>query len=54
MAFDPYTVCGIVGAGCFVAAYFATIQGWWGPANWRLPAVNLLRAALVLVSLFDA
>jgi hypothetical protein len=54
MGFDPYTVSGVVGAGCFIAAYFATLQGWLEPSDWRLPAINLLGAALVLVSLIDA
>jgi hypothetical protein len=54
MEFDPYTAAGILGAGCFIAAYFATLQGWMDPANWHFPAVNLLGATLVLVSLTDA
>lgn len=54
MEFDPYTAAGILGAGCFVAAYFATLQGWMNPARWPLPAANLLGATLVLVSLTDA
>jgi hypothetical protein len=54
MEFDPYTVVGIVGAGCFIFAYFATLQGWMAPAGWPFPAVNLLGALLVLVSLIDA
>jgi hypothetical protein len=52
--FDVYTACGIVGAGCFIAGYFATLQGWLAASNWRFPAVNLLGAILVLVSLTDA
>ncbi|HVY15697.1 MAG TPA: hypothetical protein VHB27_10725 [Rhodopila sp.] len=51
MAFDLFTVFGIVGAGCFIASYFATLQGWLAPDGWRLPAVNLLGASLVLASL---
>jgi hypothetical protein len=54
MGFDPYTVCGIVGAGCFIASYFATLQEWLSPTDWRFPAINLLGATLVLVSLIDA
>jgi hypothetical protein len=54
MRFDPYIACGIVGAGCFIAAYFATLQGWIPTRDWRFPAINLLGAALVLVSLIDA
>jgi hypothetical protein len=54
MRFDPYTACGIVGAGCFIFSYFATLQGWLPASNWRFPAVNLLGATLVLVSFIDA
>ena len=54
MRFDPYIACGIVGAGCFVATYFTTLQGWLDTGSWRYPAVNLLGAVLVLISLTDA
>jgi hypothetical protein len=54
MGFDPYIACGIVGAGGFILAYFATLQGWLAVTNWRFPAINLLAALLVLVSLTDA
>jgi hypothetical protein len=54
MGFDPYIGCGIVGAGCFIASYFATLQGWLAPSDWRFPAINLAGAVLVLVSLIDA
>ncbi len=52
--FDPYTACGIVGAGCFIAAYFATVQRWLEPDGLVFPAINLIGAILVLVSLADA
>jgi hypothetical protein len=54
MGFDPYIACGVLGAGCFVATYFGTLQGWLDVAGWRFPAINLLGATLVLVSLIDA
>jgi hypothetical protein len=54
MRFDPYIACGIVGAGSFVAAYFATLRGWMSAQGWAFPATNLLGATLVLVSLLDA
>jgi hypothetical protein len=54
MQFDPYTVAGIVGAGCFIFAYFATLQGWMAADGWPFPAANLLGATLVLASLVDA
>jgi hypothetical protein len=54
MQLDPYIACGILGAGCFIGAYVATLQGWLAVTGWRFPAVNLLGASLVLVSLIDA
>jgi hypothetical protein len=54
MRFNPFTACGIVGAGCFIIAYFATVQGWMSLRDWRFPAANLLGALLLLVSLYDA
>jgi hypothetical protein len=54
MGLDPYTASGIIGTGCFVVSYFATLRGWLAPTGWQFPAVNLLGAALVLVSLLDA
>lgn len=51
---DPYTVCGIVGAGCFVVAYFSSVEGWVAVTDWRFPAANLVGALLLLVSLYDA
>jgi hypothetical protein len=54
MGVDPYIACGIVGAGCFIIGYFGTLQGWLPASDWRFPAINLLGAALVLVSLIDA
>ena len=53
MVFDPYIACGIVGAGCFVIGYFAALQGWFPPSDWRFPAINLAGAALVLISLIE-
>jgi hypothetical protein len=54
MAFDPYTVCGVFGAGCFIFSYFANVQGWLQASDWRFPGVNLLGAMMVLVSFIDA
>ena len=54
MVFDPFTACGIVGAGCFILAYFGTLQGWLAPDGWRFPFVNLMGAMLVLLSFIDA
>jgi hypothetical protein len=54
MVFDPFTAFGIVGAGCFIFSYFATLQGWLAPEGWRFPAVNLMGAVLVLTSLIHA
>ena len=54
MGFDPYTAVGIAGTSCYVVAYFATLHGWLKAGEWRFPAINLLGALLVLVSLADA
>lgn len=51
---DPYTVCGVAGAACFICSYFATLRGWLPPEDWRFPALNLAGAALHLISLIDA
>ena len=51
---DLFTLFGIFGAGCFICAYFAALQGLVAPSNWRFPALNLAGALLVLVSLYDA
>lgn len=48
-----YTIFGLAGTCCFVAAYFATLQGWMSPEGWRFPTVNLAGAVLVMVSLYD-
>lgn len=49
-----YAIIGTIGAACYVFAYFATLRGWL-PADQRgFPAVNLLAAVLVTVSLYDA
>ena len=54
MAVDPYTACGISGTGCYILGYFATVQGWLDVTDWRFPAINMVGAALVLVSLANA
>ena len=54
MQVDSFTVCGIFGAGCFIFSYFATLQEWLAPTDWRFPAINLLGASLVLLSLISA
>jgi hypothetical protein len=54
MHIDPSIACGIVGAACFIVAYFATVQGWLNANDWRFPAINLVGAVMVLVSLIDA
>ncbi len=51
MEFNLFTACGLAGASCFIFSYFATLQGWLAPEGWRLPALNLLGAAMVLISL---
>ena len=54
MQFDPYTLLGIVGSCCFIAAYFANLQGWLPSSGRGFPAANLAGSVLVLISLFDA
>ena len=54
MAFDPFTLVGIVGTALIVAAYFATQQGWLTAEDWQYPLANLVGAILILVSLITA
>ncbi|MFO1028174.1 MAG: hypothetical protein U1E70_23585 [Acetobacteraceae bacterium] len=54
MVLDPFTLCGIIGTGCIIFAYFAALQGWVAATHWHFPALNLAGAAMVLVSLYDA
>ena len=54
MAFDPFTLTGIVGTALMVAAYFATQQGRLTAKDWRYPLANLVGAILMLVSLVSA
>ncbi|HEX2939632.1 MAG TPA: hypothetical protein VHO91_01200 [Rhodopila sp.] len=53
MHFDPYTACGILGAGVFVVVYFCNLRGWLVSSDWRYPAANMAGALLILVSLFE-
>jgi hypothetical protein len=54
MGYDPLTFCGIAGAACYIAAYFANLRGWLASAGWGFPAANLVGAVLILASLFQA
>ncbi len=54
MRYDAFTLCGILGAGCYVAGYFANLRGWLKSNGRGFPAVNLIGALLVLISLFQA
>lgn len=49
--FDLYDVIGITGTALVIACYFATQQGWLNARDWRFPAVNLIGAILMLISL---
>lgn len=54
MPFDLFTISGMAGAVLVIAAYLAN-QAKRLPSNdWRFPAANLLGAALILVSLYNA
>ena len=54
MELDLITACGIFGTGCYIAGYFAALRGWLSVMDWRFPAINLVGAAFVLVSLMKA
>ena len=52
MPLGMYRAVGLLGAACFIGAYFATQQRWLNSDDWRYPAANLAGAVLVMVSLF--
>ena len=54
MHFDLYTLSGMAGALLVVVAYLANQAKKLPSDDWRFPAANLLGAALILVSLYDA
>ena len=49
---NSYRAIGLLGAAFFIGAYFATQQRWLSSDDWRYPAINLVGAILVMVSLF--
>jgi hypothetical protein len=44
----------VIRTALIIAAYFASQQGWVDARDWRFPFVNLIGAALILVSLWTA
>jgi hypothetical protein len=52
MQLDAYRAIGLLGAALFIGSYFATQQRWLNSDDWRYPAINLVAAVLVMVSLF--
>lgn len=46
-----FNLAGTLGAVAVIAAYFCNQQGWLRSDNWRFPALNLVGAALILLSL---
>jgi hypothetical protein len=46
-----YDAAGMLGAILVIVAYFATQQRWLSAEDWRFPAINLVGAVLVLISL---
>ena len=48
---DIYDAAGVTGAVLVIAVYFATQQRWLSSEDWRYPAVNLLGAVFILISL---
>lgn len=51
MPLEPYNLVGFAGAAVLMAAYFANQQRWLSSEDWRYPALNLLGAVLIFVSL---
>ena len=43
---------GLLGSALVIAAYFANQQGWMSAEGWRYSLMNLIGAALILVSLY--
>ena len=54
MQFDLFTISGMAGALLVIAAYLANQAKRLRSDDWRFPAANLLGAALILVSLYNA
>ena len=52
MRLPIYDIAGFVGAAIVVVVYFAMQQRWLDALDWRFPAVNLVGALLILVSLW--
>lgn len=48
------TICGMIGAGMIVVAYFGNLSGWLASDDWRFPAANLAGSLMILVSLLQA
>ena len=54
MAFDLFTIAGVVGSALVIFAFFANHHGWLSAENWLYSLVNFLGAVLILVSLTTA
>ena len=54
MQFDIYTISGMIGAVLVIAVYLANQAKRLPSDDWRFPAANLLGAALILISLYNA
>jgi hypothetical protein len=54
MRFEPLTLCGVVGSGLIIGAYFANQHGWLLATNPRYSVLNLVGALLILLSLIVA
>jgi hypothetical protein len=48
-----FAAAGVFGAFAVIAAYFCNQQGWLRSDDWRFPALNLVGAALILLSLYE-
>jgi hypothetical protein len=54
MPLELYNLVGFTGAVVLMAAYFANQERWLASDDWRYPALNLVGAVLIFVSLcFD-
>lgn len=54
MQLDIFTISGMIGAVLVIAAYLANQAKRLPSDDWRFSAANLLGAALILVSLYNA
>src|SRR5262245_62347045 len=54
MAFDLFTIAGVVGSALVIFAFFANQHGWLSAENGFYSLINLVGAVLILISLITA